>query len=277
MKHIKHIAIASLISTATLIAFDAPARVYIVVHGTWASKESWSKPGGKFFNDLAASAHQFNAHVVSFSWSGKLDNKSRALAGKELAKFIQHYSPDTPICVVAHSHGANVGILASHELAKLKSSHIIDKFYALAPPVNEVDYMPNMHIINHFYNLFSLQDYVQPVLGIFGRVYPEHPRIANIRIGIEGKQGSHSELHDPIIGRWIPYIHEQLCHHAMGNFDQFSFVKPGYVFFFVQETPYYKEDSNRIALLKYDRELTERVANALSRSKQENSYGRTGK
>lgn len=267
MKLIKHIFLAYLIHTTILTAFDAPARVYIVVHGTWASKESWSKPGGNFFNDLAASARQFNATVVPFSWSGKLDNKSRALAGKELAKFIQHYSSDTPICIVAHSHGANVGILASQELGKLKTGHIIDKFYALAPPVNEVDYMPNMQVINHFYNFFSLQDYVQPVLGIFGRVYKEHPRIVNIRVGIEGKQGSHSELHDPIIGRWIPYIHEHLCYHVMGNFDQFNFFKPGYIFFFTQEAPYYKEDVNRTALLQYDRELTERLANVLTRSK----------
>jgi hypothetical protein len=268
MRHYTYIVLTYLISSATLIAFDAPARVYIVVHGTWASKESWSKPGGNFFNDLAASAHQFNATVISFLWSGKLDNKSRALAGKELAKFIQHYSSDTPICIVAHSHGANVGILASQELAKLKTGHVIDKFYALAPPVNEVDYLPNMQVINHFYNFFSLQDYVQPVLGIFGRVYSEHPRIANIRVGIEGKQGSHSELHDPIIGRWIPYIHEHLGYHALGNFDQFTFLKPAYVFFFTQEAPYYKDDTNRAALLKYDRELSERLANVLSRSRQ---------
>ena len=266
MKHYTLI-LACLLTSSALSAFETPTRIYIVVHGTWASKESWSKPGGNFFTDLAYSANQFNATVVPFSWSGKLDNKSRSIAGKELAKYIQRYSSDIPLCIVGHSHGANVGIVACQELAKLKTGHIIDKFYALAPPVNAIDYMPNMSIINHFYNFFSLQDYVQPVLGIFGRTYPEHPRIANIRIGLEGKQGAHSELHDPIIGRWIPFIHEYLGLHSMGNFDQFAFCKPGYMFFFAQEPPYYKEDINRAALLKYDRELSERLVSVLSRSR----------
>lgn len=267
MKHYA-LALACLLTSSALSAFDNPARLYIVIHGTWASKENWNKPGGDFFADLAHSANQFNARVVPFSWSGKLDNKSRSIAGKELAKFIQRYSPNIPLSIVAHSHGANVGIIASHELAKLKTGHIIDKFYALAPPVNAIDYMPNMSIINHFYNLFSLQDYVQPVLGIFGRVYPDHPRIANVRVSLEGKQCGHSDLHDPLIGRWIPFMHEYLSLHSMGNFDQFAFCKPGHVFFFIQEPPYYREDLNRAALLKYDRELSERLANVLARSRQ---------
>lgn len=242
--------------------------IYIVIHGTWASTQAWSKPGGDFFDELVKHAAFDMSKVIHFTWSGKLDNKSRLAAGKDLAQFIKtSYAPNVPLSIVAHSHGANVGIIASQELAQTKHNrHTIEKFYALAAPVNITDYMPNMQVIHHFYNLFSLQDYVQPVLGIFGRVYPEHPRIANIRILLEGKSGSHSQMHDPMLARWIPFIHEYLSSKALGNFHTFNFGKPGTIYFFKHGEPYYREDRDQDKLLRQDQELTERMITTLSRS-----------
>lgn len=259
-----------LILLSLALPFYALAQtVFIVVHGTWAANMSWCKPGGDFFSELKAGALPLDASVASFTWSGKLDNKSRAQAGKDLAQFIKSYPPTTAIHIVGHSHGANVGIIASQELAKIPSNeHKIAKLYALAAPVNTTQYMPAMNVIDQLYNFFSLYDYIQPVLGIFGRVFPEHPRIANIRVVLEGKAGSHSEMRDPLIGRWLPAIHELLTENYQGNFQHFAFGKPGVIYFFNQGNPYYKDDREQGRLLVRDRELLERLANVLTRQPQ---------
>src|SRR5579872_2737400 len=145
--------------------------VFIIIHGTWASNMAWCKPGGDFYDELVDGLDE-STIVTPFTWSGKLDNKSRLQAGKELAQFIQSYPLDTTINIVAHSHGGNVAFIASQELARHKDDHAISKLYALAVPINSAQYMPAMHMINYVYNFFSLHDYIQPIFGIFGRTMP---------------------------------------------------------------------------------------------------------
>lgn len=245
-----------------MLAHIAP-RIFIIIHGTWASQTTWYKEGGDFYTSLADNCHDDDT-VISFTWSGKLDHKSRLFAGKELAKHLQKLPLDSSIIIVAHSHGANVGIIACQELSRKKNNaHKIDKFYALAPPVNSIDYMPAMDVIQHFYNFFSLQDYVQPVLGIFGRTYPDHPRIANIRVILENRPGNHSQMHDEMIGQWIPHIHEKLATKELGNFHKFAFGKPSVIYFFDERHPHYQEDTERDKLLELDRKTHQKMLLAL--------------
>src|SRR5579885_1602889 len=138
---------------------NASQGVYIIVHGTWASKSAWSKPGGDFFDALEAVAAHHDCCVVSYTWSGKIDNKSRQHSAKGLAKLIASYPEDMNIFLVCHSHGVNVGILACKELEN--TNRHIAAFYALAAPVNTHSYMPPMNSINYFYCFFSFNDLVQ--------------------------------------------------------------------------------------------------------------------
>lgn len=226
-------------------SFGAPHSYYIIIHGTWSRPFSWHMPGGSFYDTLASVTPL--GTVSFFLWSGDNKHESRVHAAKELVEFIQrHYPEDACINIIAHSHGSNVGILASQMMAQQQSNkHRISSFYALGTPTNAQSYMPNMRIIGYFYNLFSFNDLVQPVFGMFSREYPAHERIANLFITIDGKEPRHSELHHPLVAQWIPSIHEDLAGQRLSGFDAFDFKKPGIIHFKTNELPRYEIDEKR--------------------------------
>ncbi len=241
--------------------------VFIVVHGTWAAQSAWFQAGGDFFDTLEKSAKTINAHVVSYVWSGKNNYESRVQAAKGLVKLIQSYPVDTYINLVTHSHGSNVGILASQFLAKdCINKHKIDVFYALATPVQTTSYFPDMNTIRYFYHLFSFADLVQPVIGLFDRQYPQHERIANIRVTIENKEPQHSALHDPIIAHWLPYLHEKLMLQTLHTNQPIIFTHPGIIHFFANHPPRYEIDTHRADLLKQSDVINQFLANSLLRA-----------
>lgn len=205
--------------------------IFIVIHGTWAIESSWWKPGGKFFDALEQAAQSINKKVIPFTWNGKLDHESRITAATMLLHIIQSYPQDMKIYIIGHSHGSNVGILASQMLGNAHNNPKIEAFYALGTPVNPASYMPNMNVINRFYNLYSFEDKVQPVLGFYERTYPHHPRIANIRVFVECKEPSHKELLTTMIASWLPKMHEDLAKEKIGNFHHFDFSSPGVIYF----------------------------------------------
>src|SRR5437762_9800343 len=176
-------------------------QVYIIVHGTWGLETTWYMPGGDFFDALEISAKEHNATVVPFSWTGKNNIQARQKAAQNVAKLIETYDKATEIIVIAHSHGGNVAIIASHLLQKNK----IFCLYTLGTPINRSLY-PNMDMIRYCYNFFSFDDLVQPVLGMFEREYAPHERIANVRVVINGKEPDHTDLHNVVVGKWLSYI-----------------------------------------------------------------------
>lgn len=236
--------------TVGCMLVSTPQTVFIVIHGTWAKKSTWAQPGGDFFTALEQSVSTSSTTVTSFSWSGNLDNESRRAAGKALAEYIQTYPTTTTFNIIGHSHGANVGILACNELATRQPiTHTINAFYALAAPVNTNEYMPTMTGINSFYNFFSLNDLVQPVFGIFGRIYPQHPRIANIRLTLNGKEPDHDQLHNPCIAQWLTPLHL----HYMNN--PHTYLEPVVVDIAYDKKPRFALDTERKELLTEDRKL----------------------
>ncbi|MEX2437795.1 MAG: hypothetical protein WD449_00915 [Candidatus Babeliales bacterium] len=104
-----------------------------------------------------------------------------------------------------------------------------------------------MDSIETFYNFFSLGDHIQPLLGLYGRLYPAHGRLANIRATINKKDLLHSELHAPCIGRWLPYIHKKLTLDRKGSFEHFDFFSDGLIDFNhdLKKNPQYRIDKNR--------------------------------
>ena len=227
------------------LSFGSPPTYYIIIHGTWSRPFGWHVPGGDFYDALASVSDL--GTVSFFLWSGENNHEARVTAGKRLVEYIHLYYPkDAHITIVAHSHGSNVGILASQILAKYPGNeHRIHHFYGLGTPINTQSYMPDMTVIDYFYNLFSFNDFVQPVFGLFGREYPEHDRIANIFITINGNEPRHAELHHPLIAQWLPTIHEDLSAQKLAGFEQFDFKKPAIIHFNTGLLPTYEIDTER--------------------------------
>jgi len=239
--------------------------IFIVIHGTWAAKEEWYMPGGDFFDALEKGALQQQAAVIPYRWSGNNNYKDRIQAAKGLVRLIQNYSRDTTICLVSHSHGGNVGIIASQLLgAMANTTNHIHIFYALGTPVNRTDYLPNMNIIDYFYNLFSFEDLIQPVLGMFEREYLQHERIANIRITINNKEPGHTQLHSPLTGQLLPTLHEFLT----TVFQDFDFKEPGIIDFTENQKPIYALDRERKKYIERDRLLNKMILSTLFRNPQ---------
>jgi hypothetical protein len=207
----------------------------IVVHGTWATHESWAQPGGDFFEALQWSLElenrQFNAdkvQVTAFSWSGKNNHTERQQAAQKLATMLATLPQTTHITLIAHSHGANVCFLASQLLKNTETT--IKTLYALGAPIDRARYQPNMSVIGSLYNLFSFGDPVQTVSGCFERALPPHLRITNIVLTCNGTRPDHADLHAPLVARWLTII-PKLCNQktAYGSLSLFDNRQPQYV------------------------------------------------
>ncbi len=235
----------------TTLVIHANNPIYILIHGSWSAEATWSMPEGDFFDELVKSTAQSNAIVVPYNWSGKLSHASRLQAAKGLAQVIQSYPVDTHIYLIGHSHGGNVALIASQILGKDRyNKHSIHALYTLGTPIDMEESFPDMDVIANVYNLFSRSDMVQSVFGTFGREFTEHRRIANLRITIDGKAPGHSDLHHPVIARWIPYIPEDLAKRQVKGFQFFSCGNPGMIHFEFQGEPRYEIDMREVALKK---------------------------
>lgn len=225
--------------------------LYILIHGTWSPEATWPMPGGDFFDELTKSTAKSNATIIPYNWSGKLSDASRLQAARGLALIIQSYPVNTPIYLIGHSHGGNVALLASQILGKDRyNKHAIHTLYTLGTPINMEKYFPDMDVITNVYNFYSRADMVQSVFGTFGREFTNHRRIANLRITIEGKEPGHSDLHHPVIARWIPSIPEELAKKSINSFQFFSCINPGIIHFKFQGEPRYEIDLREVALKK---------------------------
>lgn len=255
---------SSLFTQRTTPSQSAPdsAQVIIIIHGTWAHKkvyQHWYSPEGYFFDAIERNVPK-NTKVISFLWSGSNSSFARDAAGKALAKLIDSYPSSTKISIIAHSHGATVGVIASHYLAKNTSHrHKITHFYSLGRPVDNLLHMPNMEVIEHFYNFFSYNDAIQRVFGLYEReIVPRHERIVNMRIMIDGKDPDHSELHDPCVAEWLCELHTFLAEHAA-----FSFINPGLLHFFSDGPPEYSVDTERNTLRVKDQKSNTKFNHAI--------------
>ncbi len=240
------------LSTKEVILFN-------LVHGTWAQKSTWHKEQGGFFEMLKnwATKKYTTPQVVSinsFEWSGKLTHESRLKAAKQLVYSIKELPVDTTIHIIAHSHGANVVFLASNILAQEKSKHHIEICFLLGAPINVKKYKPCMDKISYVYNMFSFKDYVQTVFGTYERVLPEHERIMNVEITINGTQPGHSELISEVLAKWLPTFHE-ICQQKQDSFKLCNSKKPGIVHFFEHKKPLYALNIHQKKSLEYDKQI----------------------
>ncbi len=227
----------------------------VLVHGTWAQDETWYRPGGDFFESIKSCNQELRLvdEVISFSWSGKLGYPAQLQAAQDLAQLIHAY--DFTI-LIAHSHGATVGMMASQIIFANSTNRNnfgkIKKFYALGVPVNESVVTPAMMVIEKLYNLFSFGDLVQTVNGTCQRVFSEHDRIANISIRFCDLHPSHVQLHHPAFGMYLLKIDRFFAEKNIGSFQNFSFCVPGSISFFSYQAPRYEIEYDQIKLLNED-------------------------
>lgn len=250
----------------------------VVIHGTWAQQSSWYRAGGDFFEAIRNSMRELYIvdELISFSWSGKLGYRSHMQAAYLLAEKIMEYDF---VILVAHSHGATVGILASQILAKKVSKGNslvkISKFYALGVPVDPTGLIyPDMSVIDKFYNLFSFGDLVQPVQGMYQRCFGQHERIANISIVLDGFYPLHTQLHHATIGKYLLKIPDFYMQHGENNFQLFQHQAPAEILFYDSKNPIYGLQSDRDRLLQLDKVASGLLDNAFLRrtEKQSNEH-----
>ncbi len=236
--------------------------IWILIHGTFEQKASlvvpksrWWREQDSFHKELKA--HANNAVVHSFNWCGSNSHKKRIEAGKQLAQFITKIASENDIIhLVGHSHGANVATLGAQELKKLNQNIEIDTLFSLAAPVAKA-YQPLKANIKKVFSLFSYADFIQPVFGLFERVYPEEDHIYNIQVKIDGILPNHISIHHPTVARHLPELASLLPN-----------SKPHTVHFFSNKTPQITLDTTREKDLEFDKYLTNQLITAFRKSKE---------
>ncbi|MBX9830530.1 alpha/beta fold hydrolase [Candidatus Babeliales bacterium] len=113
------------------LSFSPLKSVVILVHGSFASQETWHKPEGDFFSELEKQAHMLNHKTISFCWPGMPTTAAIVASGQTLAKLMLSYPPTEQIIVIGHSHGGNVINIAS-QLLNTATTNAFDADFLLS-------------------------------------------------------------------------------------------------------------------------------------------------
>ena len=247
----------------------------IIIHGTWAQNETWYLPGGDFFEAVKSCNDEIKRvdEVVSFSWSGKLGYPAQVEAAKNLAKNMELYDS---VILIAHSHGATIGMIASHVMLENSSNRNkngkIAQFYSLGVPISQSTITSNMLTIKRFYNLFSFGDFIQTVNGTCDRTFTFFDRVANISVQLNNVHPTHGQLHHPSIGMWLLKIEDFFAQKQLGNFENFDCNYPGFIFFTAYAHPSYALQEDQSVLIDLDRKIHEWMTTAFFRGGKHNNF-----
>ena len=111
--------------------------VLTLVHGTWARKAEWVKPGSEFvlrLTSLLGPEHRV-VSVHPLRWSGGNSNFARQRGAKALASHVRQVANEQSNAhhvLIAHSHGGNVALYALREQGIAQSIHSL---FCLSVPV----------------------------------------------------------------------------------------------------------------------------------------------
>jgi len=172
----------------------SPLGTSLIVHGTFAKREEWWQPNGKFHTYIRKNVRlNLYSKPDRFSWSGGYSVAARALAAEELVQWVDSRDGDN-IDILAHSHGGNVAMLATH----LGLS--IGTLILLSVPVHWRRYSPRAGRVGRCVSIRVHCDLV--ILADRGRQRFHDPRIREYVLPIWFKHGA---THDPAAWR-----HERL-------------------------------------------------------------------
>jgi hypothetical protein len=167
-----------------------PSHTSLMVHGTFAKNANWWQPGGDF--------HEFIRRTVRpdlygaddrFDWSGGYSDGARALAATELRDWVNARSL-AGLDIFAHSHGANVAMLAS------QSGLTVGTLVMMSCPVHIHKYSPNPSAITRAVSVHVHLDLV--ILADLGGQRFNHPNIEEHVLPI---WFDHSATHEPKVWR----------------------------------------------------------------------------
>lgn len=104
--------------------------------------------------------------------------------------------------------------------------------YLLGTPVDSASYLCDMAVVDRCYALHSASDCIQTVGGFYGRIFPPHKRLLNLRVyllaGVEKVEGlGHSCLHGPSVGLallQLPSLIEDALKISPDRFDEYSMM-----------------------------------------------------
>jgi hypothetical protein len=256
-------AILAGIFISLIFFFQTLEPVVIVVHGSFAQGKPWWRPGGEFFDQVSIQAAHLGHETVPFGWSGNPSEKDISSAGELLAWLILSYPMNEHIILIGHSHGGNVINYATQMVHKeitkrlqgvsapgnnfmdliatvrgelmvpraQRKPYLIERIYLLGTPAGVKNCSPQMDVVGSALNFYSTNDYIQQVVGFYGRMLKGHERVANLEVTRTfTKQGKkvtqrpgHFELHSGCIGNWLLQIPETLAADHRGDFGKFSF------------------------------------------------------
>ncbi|MGJ8696036.1 MAG: hypothetical protein ACSHYF_06945 [Verrucomicrobiaceae bacterium] len=177
--------------------FATVDHITVIIHGTWASNGKWWRPGGDFFEYVKTDLKRADIYEKSdrYMWSGKNRDGVRRDAAKALNKWLKTH-PAREVNVFAHSHGANIAMMATKEGIEM------DRLVMLSPPVRE-DYFADWSKIKKSYNIQASFD---PVVAIAcgGQWFNPARKKRAKRIPVTEKKmkaSGHSASHDPDVWR----------------------------------------------------------------------------
>jgi len=161
----------------------------VIIHGTWAADGKWWRPNGDFYNYLKQDLQLSDLYGGSdrYKWSGKNRDSSRRKAATSLNDWLKAHPADE-VNIFAHSHGANVAMLATRGNAGKTTR--FKRLVMLSPPVRD-DYFADWRRVEQAYNIQAKFD---PVVAIArGGQWFEIPEVREKKLSASG----HSSSHDP--------------------------------------------------------------------------------
>jgi len=116
---------------------DEQTHTSLLVHGTWARNEPWWQAGGDFHEYVRAQIRPDLYRAADrFDWTGGYSNAARATAAARLEAWVDARNLGG-LNIFAHSHGANVAMLATHHGLR------IGQLVLLSCPVHFPNYHPD--------------------------------------------------------------------------------------------------------------------------------------
>lgn len=141
----------------------------------------------------------------------------------------------------------------AHKPLRSDREHFIKAIYLMGTPFNIETFPVDMDVVEHVYNFYSINDFVQGFAG--DRHLPNHERMANLHVSVTDQHTCeecldeddepldehttinpcHGCLHAPLVGRWFLHIPELIQAHP-----ETTGVQDGHVWFHPEQAPRYE-------------------------------------
>ena len=152
-------------SNTPIQAIDIDGLEAFFVHGTWSDSRTWSA----LKNENYASINNATGNKTDFTFDWQYNNikganldAARQKAGRQLADRIMQIHklhPDEPITIVGHSHGGNVGIIATNILAK--KGYQVNYLITINTPAREYQLSHQAQKGTQHFNIYDPYDPIQ--------------------------------------------------------------------------------------------------------------------